>query len=117
MPSETCWKRRIVLLGALLGVAAAQAAETRLPAMAPVTAQDSLLIVAPHPDDESLCCAGLIHMARQAGARVAIVWITNGDGSRSDTSTTRARPRRPFRLWPASGCRSPATALGTSSRG
>ena len=84
MPSETCWKRRILLLGALLGVAAAQAAETRLPAMAPVTAQDSLLIVAPHPDDESLCCAGLIHMARQAGARVAIVWITNGDGSRWD---------------------------------
>jgi len=52
--------------------------------MPPVTAKDSLLIVAPHPDDESLCCAGLIHLARQAGARVAIVWITSGDGNRWD---------------------------------
>jgi len=84
MPSETSWKRQIPLLGALLGVAAAQAAATRLPAMPPVTARDSLLIVAPHPDDESLCCGGLIYMARQAGARVAIVWVTDGDGSRWD---------------------------------
>ena len=50
-----------------------------LPAMAPITTSDSLLIVAPHPDDESLCCAGLIHEARKAGANVAIVWITDGD--------------------------------------
>ena len=52
--------------------------------MAPIRATDTLLIVAPHPDDESLCCAGLIHMARQAGAQVAIVWITNGDAFRWD---------------------------------
>ena len=57
----------------------ATAARAALPAMAPVTASDSLLIVAPHPDDESLCCAGLIHEARKAGAKVAIVWITDGD--------------------------------------
>jgi len=52
--------------------------------MTPITAADSLLIVAPHPDDESLCCAGLIHQARRAGAKVAIVWVTNGDGFRWD---------------------------------
>lgn len=69
------------MLAASLGVAGARAA---LPAMAPIRAADSLLIVAPHPDDESLCCAGLIHQARQAGAKVAIVWITNGDGFRWD---------------------------------
>jgi LmbE family N-acetylglucosaminyl deacetylase len=56
--------------------------------MRPVTADDSVLIVAPHPDDESLCCGGLIHMARKSGARVAIVWITNGDGSRWDAMLT-----------------------------
>jgi len=63
---------------------AAVRAQAALPAMPPVTASDSLLIVAPHPDDESLCCAGLIHAARQAGAKVAIVWVTDGDGFRWD---------------------------------
>jgi LmbE family N-acetylglucosaminyl deacetylase len=51
--------------------------------MRPITAADSLLIVAPHPDDETLCCAGVIDLARRAGARVSIVWITDGDGSRT----------------------------------
>jgi len=59
-----------------------------LPAMPPVTGVDSVLVIAPHPDDESLCCGGLIHMARRAGARVAIVWVTNGDGSRWDAMLT-----------------------------
>jgi LmbE family N-acetylglucosaminyl deacetylase len=52
--------------------------------MEPISSSDSVLIVAPHPDDESLCCAGLIQAARQAGAKVAIVWITNGDAFRWD---------------------------------
>ena len=78
------WYRRFLPLACLLRVAGAPAAEAPLPPMPPVTAKDSLLIVAPHPDDESLCCAGLIHLARQAGARVAIVWITSGDGNRWD---------------------------------
>jgi LmbE family N-acetylglucosaminyl deacetylase len=72
----TLHRARLAGLVACLIVATARAA---LPAMAPITAADSLLIVAPHPDDESLCCAGLIHEARKAGAKVAIVWITDGD--------------------------------------
>ena len=59
-----------------------------LPPLSPMTAADSVLVIAPHPDDESLCCGGLIHMARRAGARVAIVWVTNGDGSRWDAMLT-----------------------------
>src|ERR1700692_3750793 len=43
------------------------------------TRDDVLLVVAPHPDDETLCCAGAIQRAHAAGARVAIVWITSGD--------------------------------------
>jgi LmbE family N-acetylglucosaminyl deacetylase len=78
------WYRRFLTLACLLRLAGAPAAEAPLPPMPPVTAKDSLLIVAPHPDDESLCCAGLINLARQAGARVAIVWITSGDGNRWD---------------------------------
>ncbi len=54
-----------------------------------------MLVVAPHPDDESLCCGGLIHAARSAGARVAIVWITNGDGFKWDAIVVekKIRPR------------------------
>ena len=31
---------------------------------------DVLVVVAPHPDDETLCCAGAIERAHAAGARV-----------------------------------------------
>src|SRR6185295_6463246 len=85
----TPFRRRILLLGLLMGLGTAQTAPNPLPALSPLTSRDTLLIVAPHPDDESLCCAGLIHMARQAGAQVAIVWITNGDGFRWDAMVTQ----------------------------
>jgi LmbE family N-acetylglucosaminyl deacetylase len=45
----------------------------------------SLLVVSPHPDDESLCCAGVIQRVRHAGGQVSIVWITSGDGSELDS--------------------------------
>jgi len=51
-----------------------------LPLAAPFTANDRLLVIAPHPDDESLACAGSILAARRAGAEVRIVWLTSGDG-------------------------------------
>jgi LmbE family N-acetylglucosaminyl deacetylase len=40
---------------------------------------DRLLVFAPHPDDESLACGGLIRRARNAGADVRVVIATNGD--------------------------------------
>jgi LmbE family N-acetylglucosaminyl deacetylase len=42
------------------------------------------LVLAPHPDDESLGCGGLIALLCAAGARVSVVFIT--DGSASHTS-------------------------------
>jgi len=50
----------------------------------PVSATTSLLVVSPHPDDESLCCAGAIQRVLKAGGRVSIVWLTSGDGSELD---------------------------------
>jgi LmbE family N-acetylglucosaminyl deacetylase len=66
-----------------------------MPPFRPITASDTVLVVAPHPDDESLCCGGLIHTARTAGARVAVVWITNGDGFKWDAIVVerKIRPR------------------------
>lgn len=40
----------------------------------------SLVVVAPHCDDETLGAGGLIHQAVRAGARVRVIFLTNGDG-------------------------------------
>jgi len=47
-----------------------------------IDATTRLLVVAPHPDDETLCCAGVMQRAARAGGRVSVVWITSGDAER-----------------------------------
>jgi len=49
-----------------------------------VAALGPVLVLAPHPDDEALCCGGYIQQARQAGREVYIVWMTSGDGFEMD---------------------------------
>lgn len=39
-----------------------------------------LLVVAPHPDDETLAVGGLIHSLVRDGARVKVVFMIQGDG-------------------------------------
>ena len=51
----------------------------QLPVLAAPTPSDRILIFAPHPDDETLACAGLIQQALRAGAKVHVVFMTNGD--------------------------------------
>lgn len=61
---------------------------------------EQVLVVAPHPDDETLGAAGLIRRARASGARVRVLFLTSGDGFplcagiRSGLPPTRARMRR-----------------------
>ncbi len=62
----------------------APAAVASLPIVPAPGAGARVLVVAPHPDDESLCCAGLIQQALARGAAVGIVWITAGDGFELD---------------------------------
>lgn len=66
-------------LAPLTGASAASAA-----GIPPIGSQTSLLVVAPHPDDEALCCAGVIRRVVAAGGRASIVWLTSGDGSELD---------------------------------
>lgn len=75
----------------LASVCAAADGQT-LPAL---TRHDRLLIVSPHPDDESLCCAGAMQQALRAGASVAVVWLTSGDGFEVDAMVVERslRPR------------------------
>jgi LmbE family N-acetylglucosaminyl deacetylase len=48
-------------------------------ANAALTAYDGLLVVAPHPDDETLGFAGLLTAYREQGKPVAVVVTTDGD--------------------------------------
>lgn len=73
--------RRAWPLAALLCGAAGAAAAPPLPQP---DATSSLLVISPHPDDETLCCAGLMQRVARAGGRVSVVWITSGDGSLLD---------------------------------
>ena len=76
--------RTRVALALLWGAASAHAATppaAAANALPPLDASTVLLVVAPHPDDETLCCAGAIQRVLQGGGRVSIVWLTSGDGS------------------------------------
>jgi len=87
-------RRRWGYVGALL-LATAAAASTPRPAHSavasapqPASPTDTLvvpprlrlLVVAPHPDDESLGAGGLIQQTIAAGGRVHVLFLTNGDG-------------------------------------
>lgn len=59
-------------------------------------ADSSLLVLSPHPDDESLCCAGAIQRTLHVGGRVSIVWMTSGEDSSIDALLLqRSLPGRP----------------------
>lgn len=58
----------------------------------------TMVVVAPHPDDEVLGVGGLLSLAAAAGVQVRVVAVTDGDGSHPGSPTvTRAdlRARRP----------------------
>ncbi|KAF0094459.1 MAG: hypothetical protein E1N59_1990 [Puniceicoccaceae bacterium 5H] len=63
------------------------------PESLPLYAGDSLrhwgrtLVIAPHPDDESLGCGGVIALLREAGVEVAVVLVS--DGAKSHPNSTR----------------------------
>src|SRR5438445_714927 len=46
-----------------------------------LAANDRVLVIAPHPDDESIACGGLLLAARDAGAARHVVTLTDGDNN------------------------------------
>jgi LmbE family N-acetylglucosaminyl deacetylase len=44
-----------------------------------ITPKDRILVIAPHPDDESIGTGGLLKRARAAGADVRVIFCTSGD--------------------------------------
>jgi LmbE family N-acetylglucosaminyl deacetylase len=83
------------LLLTLAAGAAVAAQPAPLPTLAPPGATDRVLVIAPHPDDETLCCAGYLQQALRNGAQVAVVWVTAGDSFEIDAIVTEhtLRPR------------------------
>jgi LmbE family N-acetylglucosaminyl deacetylase len=73
-----------LLLCLAFSLALAGAAEAPATGIPRIDAQTSLLVVSPHPDDETLCCAGVIRRVLAAGGHASIVWLTSGDGSELD---------------------------------
>jgi len=49
------------------------------PQLEPFKKGQRVLILAPHPDDEAIACAGLIQKALKSGSNVRVVFLTNGD--------------------------------------
>lgn len=59
---------------------------------APAAPPLDMLIVAPHPDDETIGCAGVTLQAVARGARVGIVVLTQGDGHARLTAIVAKKP-------------------------
>lgn len=57
----------------------------------------NIIVVAPHPDDEIVGCAGLLRQAARLGVKICIVAVTDGEashtGSRNWTTQSLSRTR------------------------
>ncbi len=58
-------------------------AREKFPPAPAFSSTERVLILSPHCDDETLGAGGAIAQARARGLRVRVVFLTNGDGSRS----------------------------------
>jgi LmbE family N-acetylglucosaminyl deacetylase len=77
-----------------------------------VTLGGGLVVVAPHPDDESLGCGGLIAAACAAGVAVRLVVVSDGVGSHPNS---RRYPPAKLRALREDETREAAAALGLST--
>ena len=57
------------------------AATLLTPMQISISSKDRILVIAPHPDDESIGTGGLLQRARQAGAEVRVIFCTSGDNN------------------------------------
>lgn len=72
-----------------------------------------LLVIAPHPDDESLACGGLIAEACAQGRQTAVIVVSDGTGSHP---RSRIYPRGRLRALREAEARLAVTALGLPPR-
>lgn len=80
------FKTKLLIWGLILGLAGCATAPrpdlsglNSYPQLEPFKKGERVLILAPHPDDEAIACAGVIQRALKSGAQVRVVFLTNGD--------------------------------------
>jgi len=81
--------------------------------LAGLVGDGGLVVIAPHPDDESLACGGLISAACAAGRRVKVVVVSDGTGSHP---RSRVYPRMRLRTLREEEARRAVCALGLAPR-
>ncbi len=59
--------------------ATAKDAQSDFGYLEPLSGYDRILVLAPHPDDETIGCAGIIQEAIAKNANIHVVYLTNGD--------------------------------------
>ena len=68
--------------------------------------REQVLVIAPHPDDETLGCGGSIALHDDRGDNVAVLWLTSGEagipevGITEAAATRRRKAEPPWRNWP-----------------
>ncbi len=96
------WARRLTLLAVLLALVASflynrSLASALIPVNAlpviDVAAAHRLLVIAPHPDDETIGAGGMLQAALAAGLDVRVAVVTNGDGQRLAPLAVRGHVR------------------------
>jgi LmbE family N-acetylglucosaminyl deacetylase len=78
-----------------------------------VLGDGGLVVIAPHPDDESLACGGLIAEACAQGRPTTVIVVSDGTGSHP---RSRAYPRARLRALRESEARHAVSALGLPPR-
>lgn len=93
-------KRSALILAALFCASCAAATSglavffnpLRMKELAPFNKNDRVLVLAPHPDDETIGCAGVIQQALSRGAKVRVLYLTNGDNNHLSFLVYEKRP-------------------------
>ncbi|MDD5506660.1 MAG: PIG-L family deacetylase, partial [Candidatus Omnitrophica bacterium] len=62
-----------------LGIASVSFGQAAIKDIEPFSKDDRIFILAPHPDDETIGCGGIIQEALSKGADVRVIYLTNGD--------------------------------------
>jgi LmbE family N-acetylglucosaminyl deacetylase len=78
-----------------------------------VLGDGGVLVIAPHPDDESLACGGLIAEACATGRPAIVIVVSDGTGSHPHS---RAYPRARLRALREAEARQAVSALGLPPR-
>ena len=90
-------RRSLATAAAGLVLALAAPAQEETSAVPPagalrLEAADRILVLAPHPDDESLCTGGVIQRALAQKLPVRVVWLTYGDNNQWSFALYRMHP-------------------------